>query len=77
MIVDAEVAEDLPLGSSPFGHCNDALTLPLPPAEIVRLHEQCDPILWSWNHPDPARKGATYRIPGRRCPCVCHTRPVL
>lgn len=66
---------DLP--ESLFGHCNDALSLPLTPVELNRLHDSCPAILDPQPWPDPARKGSTYVLPGRRCSCVCHTRPVL
>ena len=77
-IVDAEVAEDLPLGSTLSGHCQDAVQAVewgLPAYEIQRLHMACPGTFWPRTWPDPARKGATYKTAGHRCPCVCHTRP--
>jgi hypothetical protein len=79
-VLDAEVVSeettfepDLPLRL--FGHCNDALDLPLDPRELNRLHDSCPAILDPQPWPDPARKGSTYMLKGARCSCVCHTRP--
>jgi hypothetical protein len=59
-----------------LGWCQDAKQSAWP-AEAAQLHGQCpatiDPIQW----PDPARTGATYPLKGRRCSCICHTRPVV
>lgn len=70
---------DLPMGGSKFGHCQDAVDgvqFGMDPREITALHERCPAFLLPTQHPDPARKGTFYTLPGRRCPCVCHTRPV-
>jgi hypothetical protein len=77
-IVEAVVLEDLPLGGSPSGWCQDALDNAeyLDVRETARLHGDCFGALGAIEWPDPGRKGATYILPGRRCPCVCHTRPL-
>lgn len=77
-IVDAVIAEELPLAESLSGHCQDAKQAPewgYDADEVQRLHLACPATFWPTTWPDPARKGATYTTPGRRCPCVCHTRP--
>lgn len=86
-VLDAEVVSEettfepspaaLPFGKSLMGHCQDALDLEglVDPREVARLHQGCPATVWPQEWPDPARKGATYTLPGRRCPCVCHTRP--
>jgi hypothetical protein len=79
-VVEGEVAEDLPLGGSLMGHCQDAkdgVAWGMDPREVASLHLGCPATVWPTQHPDPARKGATYTLPGRRCPCACHTRPLL
>lgn len=85
-VLDAEIVSDettfepdlsaLP-ATEPSGWCNDALTLPLSKDELNRLHDQCPAVFLPKRWPDPSRKGAFYTTPGRRCSCVCHTRPVL
>lgn len=74
-VIDVEVVSDettftpspegLPFSGSPSDWCH------------FGQHVQCPAVWWPRKHPDPARKGATYTLPGRRCPCVCHSRPVL
>lgn len=68
---------DLPMGGSLFGWCQDAKDGigVIDPREITLLHERCPAFVLPRSHPDPARKGATYTLAGRRCPCACHTRP--
>lgn len=76
-VVDAVIAEDLPM-TELFGWCQDAkqaVEWGLHPDEIARLHLACPATLWPAQHPDHTRKGSTYTTPGRRCSCVCHTRP--
>ena len=64
-IVEAIVAEDLPLRASPSDWC------------FHNQHLQCPATFWPQKHPDPSRNGAFYTLPGGRCPCKCHTRPVV
>lgn len=69
-IVDGAVLEDLPV-TGLLGWCLDGNHAP------SENGPGCPGTIWPRPHPDPARKGATYMLPGRRCSCVCHTRPVL
>ena len=70
---------DIPLSKSLFGHCQDAKDFArfYDPREIRRFHENCPAVFEPREWPDPAKPGTTYTLPGRRCPCVCHTRPVV
>lgn len=85
-VLDAEIVSDettftpdashLP-ATELIGWCQDAKDFPLDREELNRLHTQCPGTIWPTRWPDPARKGTFYTTPGRRCSCVCHTRPVL
>ena len=77
-VIDAEVVSetvefvpeepDLPFGKSRFGWCNDGHHAP------TETSAGCPGTIYPRRHPDPARKGTFYTLPGRRCPCPCHQR---
>lgn len=71
--------DECPFSASLFGHCQDAKDFAefYDPREIARFHENCPAAIPDREWPDPARPGTTYTIKGRRCPCACHTRPVV
>jgi hypothetical protein len=74
-VIDAEVlsdestfAPDLPLMGSVSGWCNDGKHTP------DENSKGCPGIFGQFNATDKSRKGATFLIPARRCPCWCHSR---
>lgn len=74
-VIDAEVVGEsvtfspaVPLAGSISGWCNDGKHTP---GENTK---GCPGILPQFNATDKSRKGATFLVPARRCPCECHTR---
>ena len=70
---------EIPLSAGLFGHCQDAKDFAAfyDAREIRRFHESCPAVIPPMQWPDPAKPGTTYTIGNRRCPCICHTRPVV
>jgi hypothetical protein len=71
---------EVPMSVSLFGHCQDAKDFAefYDPREIARFHLNCPAVIPARQWPDPAGNGTTFfTLPGRRCPCACHTRPVV
>lgn len=80
-ILDAEVVSDettfvpdldhIPFCGVRTGWCMDGNHAP-------NEHSRGCPVVIGGNrYPDPSRKGVFYTTPKYRCPCDCHTRPVL